>query len=489
MCCVCNVNDHQDDLLVCAGSGCPTTVHVGCYGRSERPREASWLCDACQAPDPASAQCIFCPMKDGALERVQGSPYFVHTLCKNWIAEKRGNHCLHKDHLTSLKPKIWSSDCSLCTSPEDAKIGCKRTCNAGGCKNSVHATCASEMGCLEDEKDPDMADPFFIYCKQHGTDPRTTQWARWVKKKHQILKLQSETDSATLTPHFNTDPRIAMATYVAEMDRHQINRLAQLQRDTVRCDAESRFFEEAIRKMEAEDTGAAASASEAAASTAYKEVMAETATLQRSLMDVFHCIQPSSGAEETGRDSSPLSQKNVIDRFFNGAARAIVPELLVTDFKAAYAAAESTPVPLSITIPGRRTTTTTTTGITGTKRKRRTSFDGDSSLGICTVCKRFEGGDVATVDDHSSSVSKKRTDLARRLVQCSQCSLSFHMCCLDPPMKNRPSRGYAWRCQSCDSSPEPSPTSKASSSSPDDARGEDEEGRPKRRRVTPKRFF
>jgi len=38
-------------------------------------------------------------------------------------------------------------------------------------------------------------------------------------------------------------------------------------------------------------------------------------------------------------------------------------------------------------------------------------------------------------------------------VRCDDCMLSYHLLCLDPPMKRSPKvRGYAWHCEACDNS-------------------------------------
>ncbi|KAI8825023.1 uncharacterized protein EV422DRAFT_242528 [Fimicolochytrium jonesii] len=102
------------------------------------------------------------------------------------------------------------------------------------------------------------------------------------------------------------------------------------------------------------------------------------------------------------------------------------------------------------------------------KRKRDTANHG--SVGVCNICGVFEAANV-----------QRKTPIARQLVNCSNCEKSFHMGCLDPPMKKRPPRGYAWRCLDCDTTPE-------SESFPDSPDSEVTAPLPKRRRTAPERY-
>jgi len=60
--------------------------------------------------------------------------------------------------------------CSCCPNDYDASFGACVPCDAGGCKNSLHITCAQKWGLLEDKsnEETEMANPYFVFCKNHG---------------------------------------------------------------------------------------------------------------------------------------------------------------------------------------------------------------------------------------------------------------------------------------------------------------------------------
>ncbi|KAG0237017.1 PHD finger protein 14 [Actinomortierella wolfii] len=87
--------------------------------------------------------------------------------------------------------------CYICSDPADAALGACVQCDAGQCRKSFHVTCAQAYSLLETVEDPGMADPYFTFCKQHGSanggEPKLNGWAKWVKRRDALLK-QWQTD-------------------------------------------------------------------------------------------------------------------------------------------------------------------------------------------------------------------------------------------------------------------------------------------------------
>ncbi|KAJ3113350.1 hypothetical protein HK098_007754, partial [Nowakowskiella sp. JEL0407] len=91
--------------------------------------------------------------------------------------------------------------CCICKSEDDSNFGCKIPCDAHGCKNSMHATCAQSISSLEISDDPDISDPYFIYCKKHSHTQfdSITPYHKWCLKLKSILQLPPVTETNDTT--------------------------------------------------------------------------------------------------------------------------------------------------------------------------------------------------------------------------------------------------------------------------------------------------
>ncbi|TPX60132.1 hypothetical protein PhCBS80983_g01991 [Powellomyces hirtus] len=405
--------------------------------------------------DPSLVRCVLCPARDGALEPVKDSDVWIHTICRQWIVSQRDNdRPITETDLQRLDAKSWQKLCSLCTSEERQTQGCKLLCNAAGCKNNMHPTCAADLGLLEkDTIHPEMSDPYFIYCKQHGSDdPRLNSWAKWVRNKQRILDQAAAKARTLASPEHLLDPRAVMTTYFAEFDEKQCEAITKMDHDIVQAGAEEAAYNRSITKLRQEI--ATLSRSREEEEKAHQAVESETEELQKRLLALFACLQRPSGLVDE------IPQKNTIDLFFKAGANAGLKPEYEAAFLEAYARAQAHAEPLTIQIPAQN-------GRRGNSTMVGNSIMGGSSVGLCGICKTFEGNATlsnGTTPSPTSEVPPNRNNNnARRLVLCTTCLRSFHMGCLDPPLKSKPPRGYAWRCEGCDTSPEPSTASSASS--------------------------
>lgn len=83
----------------------------------------------------------------------------------------------------------------MCSDSQDAALGACVQCDAGQCRKSFHITCAQSYSLLETIEDSDMADPYFTYCKQHGSadaQSKLNGWAKWVRQRDAFLKRWQE---------------------------------------------------------------------------------------------------------------------------------------------------------------------------------------------------------------------------------------------------------------------------------------------------------
>ncbi|KAG0303304.1 PHD finger protein 14 [Dissophora globulifera] len=144
--------------------------------------------------DPES--CVCCPSKDGAFRRLipeDPSGGWVHVVCALWLPETTLGDPDNVDRISvrDIPERNWNLTCYMCSDPQDAALGACVQCDAGQCRKSFHITCAQGYSLLETVEDSDMADPYFMYCKQHGSTDghlRLNGWAKWVKHRDAFLK-------------------------------------------------------------------------------------------------------------------------------------------------------------------------------------------------------------------------------------------------------------------------------------------------------------
>ncbi|KAF9973159.1 hypothetical protein BGZ73_003626 [Actinomortierella ambigua] len=91
-----------------------------------------------------------------------------------------------------IPERNWNMTCYICPDPDNAALGACVQCDAGQCRKSFHVTCAQAYSLLETVEDPGMADPYFTFCKQHGSanggEAKLNGWAKWVKRRDTLLK-------------------------------------------------------------------------------------------------------------------------------------------------------------------------------------------------------------------------------------------------------------------------------------------------------------
>ncbi|KAG0240416.1 PHD finger protein 14 [Mortierella sp. GBA43] len=206
VCCVCLGRSTEADnvFVYCDTLDCALCVHQACYGVKTLPSESEpWLCDRCKAPPEEVVSCVCCPSKDGAFRRLvpeDPSSGWVHVVCALWLPETTLGDPENVDKISvrDIPEKNWTMTCYMCVDPQDAALGACVQCDAGRCRKSFHITCAQGFSLLETIDDTDMADPYFMYCKQHGASdghPKLNGWAKWVKQRDAFLrKWQGEQD-------------------------------------------------------------------------------------------------------------------------------------------------------------------------------------------------------------------------------------------------------------------------------------------------------
>ncbi|KAF9966786.1 PHD finger protein 14 [Mortierella alpina] len=139
-------------------------------------------------------------VSDGAFRRLVSddpSGGWVHVVCALWLPETTLGDPENVDRISvrDIPEKNWTMTCYLCNDPQDAAMGACVQCDAGQCRKSFHITCAQAYSLLETIEDSDMANPYFMYCKQHGSADGQTKlngWAKWVKQRDLFMKKWQE---------------------------------------------------------------------------------------------------------------------------------------------------------------------------------------------------------------------------------------------------------------------------------------------------------
>ncbi|KAG0048965.1 PHD finger protein 14 [Linnemannia elongata] len=187
VCCVCLGRSTEADnvFVYCDTLDCALCVHQACYGVKTLPSESEpWLCDRCKAPPEEVVSCVCCPSKDGAFRRLipeDPSGGWVHVVCALWLPETTLGDPENVDRISvrDIPEKNWNLNCYMCSDSQDAALGACVQCDAGQCRKSFHITCAQSYSLLETIEDSDMADPYFTYCKQHGSADGQSKLNGW----------------------------------------------------------------------------------------------------------------------------------------------------------------------------------------------------------------------------------------------------------------------------------------------------------------------
>nr|CAG8462207.1 14372_t:CDS:10 [Entrophospora candida]CAG8462965.1 9110_t:CDS:10 [Entrophospora candida] len=205
VCCVCleGATNVENILVYCDGRECEVICHQECYGITKLPAEEDpWYCDKCLAKPAEVVSCILCPKKTGAFRRLREEESFktnawVHLVCALWIPGMwiANTSELNECSIINVKQVNWKKECCICPK-ELASQGATVRCDAGGCRNWIHVTCAQAYNLLECVEDSEMADPYFVSCKDHGSQAGSiclNEWERWILKRDIFLdKIRSE---------------------------------------------------------------------------------------------------------------------------------------------------------------------------------------------------------------------------------------------------------------------------------------------------------
>ncbi|KAL1924028.1 uncharacterized protein VTP21DRAFT_7063 [Calcarisporiella thermophila] len=200
VCCVCTENSTSDNnvFVYCDNPRCEVLVHQQCYGITKVPGpDEPWYCDRCKAQPGELVSCVLCPNTHGAFRKLvdeDPSQGWVHIVCALWMpgSSFHDRERLDSISLKGVPAKRWGLTCSICADPEKARVGACLQCDAGGCRKSFHVSCAEAYSLTEVIEDtPEMSDPYFVYCKQHGGagggDHKLNGWEKWVRKRDKFL--------------------------------------------------------------------------------------------------------------------------------------------------------------------------------------------------------------------------------------------------------------------------------------------------------------
>ncbi|CAG8630163.1 6721_t:CDS:2, partial [Paraglomus occultum] len=232
VCCICLDSATTEDnvLVYCDNDECEVVTHQECYGIIDLPgAHDPWYCDRCLAKPSECVSCCLCPNKNGAFRRLSrgaDSGGWVHVVCALWMPGMwiGDNELISDITVEHVQQNNWRKSCCVCSSglrDEGAVVHC----DAGGCKNWLHVTCAQSLSLLEVvEDDPNMADPYFIYCPQHGShageDPRLNAWERWYRKRDEFLLNARKKEGLARTRRVNVEDDIGMTLRELFEDRY-----------------------------------------------------------------------------------------------------------------------------------------------------------------------------------------------------------------------------------------------------------------------------
>nr|CAG8460597.1 6147_t:CDS:2 [Entrophospora candida] len=199
ICCVCleGATDVGNMLVYCDGQKCEVICHQECHGIKNLPStDDPWYCDKCLAKPSEVVSCILCPKKTGAFRRLHEEDDFktnswVHLVCAlwmpgMWIANiQKLNEC----SIANIEKENWRKECCICPR-ELSSQGAAVSCDANGCENWIHVTCAHAYNLLEYDDNSETSDSFFVYCKDHCSQAgavHLNKWEMWILERDNFL--------------------------------------------------------------------------------------------------------------------------------------------------------------------------------------------------------------------------------------------------------------------------------------------------------------
>nr|CAG8572471.1 7693_t:CDS:2 [Entrophospora candida] len=194
-----------------------------------------WYCDKCLATSSEVVACILCPKRTGAFRRLKEEEGFetngwVHLVCALWMPGMliENPQKLTEVKIDSVNELNWKKKCCICPK-EVSNQGATVCCDFSGCQNWIHITCAHDYNLLELKNNPEMVDPYFVYCKGHFSqaNARLNEWVKWVREHQTVIKKARTKDQAGGT----TDLRNIFESSYTEYQKHRENSIIKIRKN------------------------------------------------------------------------------------------------------------------------------------------------------------------------------------------------------------------------------------------------------------------
>ncbi|KAG0000131.1 PHD finger protein 14 [Modicella reniformis] len=463
--------------------------------------------------------CVCCPSKDGAFRRLvpeDPSSGWVHVVCALWLPETTLGDPENVDKISvrDIPEKNWNLTCYMCTDPQDAALGACVQCDAGRCRKSFHITCAQGYSLLETIDDSDMADPYFMYCKQHGSSDGNTKlngWAKWVKQRDAFLKKWQDEQERKRTQRLidmqqSVDGDEDGGEGLVEFFEHSYSRFKQAREKRIakerselsrqysigyylgnkidksrsRLEVISSKARQALleqRRIEMHTRNLLSSLLECAnylenvsaeqleaplsidTTLAWYNSLPDTSRWKSNIQDIIETIDIESLACD-----NPYTQPGVHAHLDSGlddsesgqrhgrSSKDIYGKLSKKGSKASFEVGKN--VKSKKVHPKPTLTNKSQIPVVFTSSRGRLIKREFSDPDDCYSSSRPHGEKLALERDVNGMISPMAIKVLNRMVTCDTCHRPFHPKCLDPPMARVPPRGYSWNCEDCDSSEE-----------------------------------
>ncbi|CAH1765666.1 14141_t:CDS:2 [Entrophospora sp. SA101] len=220
ICCICleGATTGQNMLIQCSQEDCDP-----------------WYCDKCLATSSEVVACILCPKRTGAFRRLKEEEGFetngwVHLVCALWMPGMliENPQKLTEVKIDSVNELNWKKKCCICPK-EVSNQGATVCCDFSGCQNWIHITCAHDYNLLELKNNPEMVDPYFVYCKGHFSqaNARLNEWVKWVREHQTVIKKARTKDQAGGT----ADLRNIFESSYTEYQKHRENSIIKIRKN------------------------------------------------------------------------------------------------------------------------------------------------------------------------------------------------------------------------------------------------------------------
>ncbi|KAL3101087.1 hypothetical protein niasHS_001547 [Heterodera schachtii] len=218
-CCICRwpLWETGDQIVFC--DGCNIAVHQVCYGIAEVPH-GQWFCQLCTQCGPSTPkECLFCPVRGGAMKATKNFESWAHVVCALFIIEVRFGDAEQREpitHVNEVPAEKWRARCCVC----DTRSGACIKCTHPKCDETFHVSCAQFANFVLDIENDDRelnGVKYVSLCGKHSSRSQHQRSRNFRFNKNRLSEMQQNfeqyVDVKVIAAHLGVSAQIVGQIY------------------------------------------------------------------------------------------------------------------------------------------------------------------------------------------------------------------------------------------------------------------------------------